>query len=356
MQSNLDKSEVPTLPVGSYIKFVSASEAEKLTLGIITTHELTIKGFTQDFQAGVEAEFVICPNLTCEVGELLQLEALVEPTEQVGSLITHKNEYKTFSARFVPKVPGAYNISVAVKEDKLHKNPFSIQVKERRLEVEGEDLKGQTLHYPFGTAVNSKGLIAVSDYKIHCILMFDKEGKYLRKFGSKGEEAGQLNAPAGLTFVDDDNILVAEELNHRIQKFNVQTGNAVKSFGSKGSRDGEFENPLNVCIDDEGRVAVGDFCNNRIQVFTKDGEFSFRISEPAIYPAGCIFHDNRFIVSDSFNHCLKVFDRTGKFLRKIGEEGNGDGQLNFPQGLCTEKCGNHRNILVRDYLNNRHRK
>ena len=127
----------------------------------------------------------------------------------------------------------------------------------------------------------------------------------------------------------------------------------MKSFGSKGSRDGEFENPLNVCIDDEGRVAVGDFCNNRIQVFTKDGEFSFRISEPEIYPTGCIFHDNRFIVSDSFNHCLKVFDRTGKFLRKIGEEGNGDGQLNFPQGLCTEKCGNHCNILVCDYLNNR---
>ena len=53
--NNLDKSEVLTLPVGSYVNFVSASEAEKLTLGIIATHVLTIKGLTQDFQVGVEA-------------------------------------------------------------------------------------------------------------------------------------------------------------------------------------------------------------------------------------------------------------------------------------------------------------
>ena len=354
---DLDKTVVPAaLPVASYLKFVSPAETEELTLGVITTEELAIKGLTQDFQAGVEAELVICPKLMRR--ELFHLKVLVEPTEQVGSLITHKNEDGTLSARFVAKVPGTYNISVSLKGDKLHKNPFFIQVKERRLKVVGElDLQGQTLGNPKGIAVNSKGLIAVTDYNKHCILMFDKEGNYLRKFGSRGEKAGELKGPSGLTFVDDDNILVAEELNHRIQQLNVQTGNVVKSFGSKGLRDGEFETPVNVCIDDVGRIAVVDYHNKKIQVFTKDGEFLFIFgdsgAEKILCPFACIFHEKRFIVCDAAYHCLKVFDRKGKFLCKIGKKGNGDGQLNLPWNLCAEKCGNHRTILVCDYLNDR---
>ena len=357
---DLDKISVPTPPVSSYVKFVPTAEAEISNLGvIIATEELTIKGLTQDFQAGVEAQFVICPKLMCEVRrELFHLEVLVEPTEQVRSLATHKNEDGTFSVRLVPKFPGSYNISVAVKGDKLHKNPFSIQVKERRLEVLGElDLKGQELHHPVGIAVNRKGLMAITDYSRHCILIFNKEGKCLKELGREGEKAGELNCPSRLTFVDDDNILVAEESNHRIQQFNVQTGNAVRSFGSKGSRDGEFLSPSSVCVDDEGRVAVSDQYNHRIQVFTMNGQLLFIFggsgTEKLSCPGECIFHESRFIVSDSSNHCLKVFDRSGKFLRKIGEEGNGDGQLNFPQGLCTVNCGNHHNILVCDRLNYR---
>ncbi|XP_068672143.1 E3 ubiquitin-protein ligase TRIM71-like [Montipora foliosa] len=355
---DLEKTAIPaTLPVGSYLKFVSAAETEKLTLGVIATEELAIKGLIQDFQVGVEAELVICPNLMRR--ELFHPEVLVEPTEQQGSLITRKNEDGTLLSRFVAKVPGTYNISVSLKGVKLHKNPFLIQVKERRLKVVGElDLQGQTLDNPHGISVNSKGLIAVTDFDKHCILMFDKEGKYLRRFGRKGEKAGELNGPSGLTFVDDDNILVAEQFNHRIQQFNVHTENVVKSFGSKGLRDSEFKIPTRFCVDDEGRVAVADCHNNRIQVFTKDGEFLFIFGDNGSgklsFPFGCIFHQNRFIVSDAGYNCLKVFDRSGKFLCKIGEKGNGDGQLNSPRGLCVEICGtDHHNILVCDSWNHR---
>ena len=187
---DLDKTAVPTLPVASYMNFVSAAAVEELTLGLIATDELTIKVLTQDFQAGVEAELVICSKPMCEVHrKLSHLEVLVEPTEQVGSLITHKNEDGTLSARFVAKVPGAYKISASFKGDKLHKNPFLIQVKQRGLEFR---LLGQNYHYHDGIAVNNKGLIAVTDNVGDCILMFDKEGNYLRKFGRKGEKAGKL--------------------------------------------------------------------------------------------------------------------------------------------------------------------
>ena len=167
--------------------------------------------------------------------------------------------------------------------------------------------------------------------------------------GCYGDNDGQLNRPTDVTYLNDDNILVADQLNHRIQQFNVQTGNFVKSFGKKGTGDGEFENPVSVCVDEEGRVIVADFYNNRIQVLSQDGEplFQFGDSGPEKLnnPTACIYHENKFIVSDWGSDCLKVFDNTGKFLYKIGEPGEGDGQLNGPWGLCVQKCRDHHNLF-----------
>ena len=97
-----------------------------------------------------------------------------------------------------------------------------------------------------------------------CILLFDKEGKYLRKFGCKGSNVGQLNTPADIIFVSDDEILVADELNNRIRLFSVHTGEAVKAFGKKGTAEGELKSPQGVCMDGEGRVVVADCRNNRM--------------------------------------------------------------------------------------------
>ena len=128
------------------------------------------------------------------------------------------------------------------------------------------------------------------------------KGNCARKVGCYGENDGQLNGPTDVTYLNDDNILVADQLNHRIQQFNVQTGNSVKSFGKKGTGDGEFENPVSVCVDEEGRVIVADFYNNRIQVLSQDGEplFQFGDNGPEILnnPTACIYYENKFIISD----------------------------------------------------------
>ena len=354
---DLNTTSVPALPVSSFVEFVSTAEPENFTLGYIET--VRVDGLTQDFQAGVEAKIDIYPAELSSVAERkTRVKAHVEPATEVGSLMTCEKEDGNFLVKFTPKVPGTYNIKVTINGDNLPKSPSTVQVKERRLEVVGElDLKGQTLTNPDGIAVNSKGLIAVADYSGHCILIFNKEGKYLRKFGYKGENAGQFNSPTGVTYLNDNEILVADEMNHRIQRFNVQTGNVVKTFGKKGTGESELQNPVSVCMDREGRVVVSDFGNKRIQVFTKDGEplFQFGDSGPGKLndPTRCIFHQNKFILSDCENNCLKLFDCSGKFLRKIGEQGEGDIQLNCPDGLCVEKCGNHHNILVCDCDNGR---
>ena len=268
---------------------------------------------------------------------------------------TYENEEATL-VKFVPNVPGTFNITVKINGKVLSTN--SVQVKQRLIQVVGElELKTETFKEPRGLAVNSKGQIAVVDSKKHCVLIIDTEGNCIRKVGCHGKKEGQLKGPEDVTYLNDDNILVADELNHRIQQFNVQTGNFVKSFGKYGTRDGEFQSPLSVCVDDEGRVIVADVGNNRVQVLSQDGEplFKFGDSGPQkLYrPYECIYHENNFIVSDWDDNSVKFYDKTGKFLYKIREPRQGDEQLWSPWGLCLQKCGNHHNLLVCNRNNGR---
>ena len=135
---DLNKTPVPTLSVSSFVKFVSTIAPESLSLGFVITRETdvrlsTVEGLTENFQAGLEAEFVVCPKLKCE-GELMSeaerkfhFEVLVEPAQQIASLITLENEEGNLQVKFIPNVPGTYNITVKINGDKLANNPFTVQ-------------------------------------------------------------------------------------------------------------------------------------------------------------------------------------------------------------------------------------
>ena len=367
---DLDKATVPSLPVSSFVKFFSTNALDNLNLGPVITNETDVRlssmeALTENLQASVEAELLICPKrkseeeLSSKYQRELDVKVLIEPAEDVASLRILKKENDDFHVKFVPKVPGTYNMTVKINGDKLVTSPFRVHVKERRIDVVGElVLKGEIPESPNLIAVNSKGTIAVSDVEEHCILMFDEDGNVVGKFGSYGEGPGQLTYPAGVTFLNDVELLVVDDGNDRIQQFNVQTGNLVKSFGKTGTGDGEFTGPEGIFINDEGHVIVTDYSNNRIQVLDKDGKFMYKFGDDDLGdlngPTACIYHKNKFIVSDSENHCLKVFDKSGKFLeREIGEKGEADGQFSSPEGLCVKKYGDHQNLLVCDRNNGR---
>ena len=365
---DLNKKAVPALPVGSFVKFVLTIASESLSLGFmaiseVDVHRSTVQRITEHFQASLEAEFLVCPKickeeLTSETQRKFHVEVLVEPSERKDSMIICEKEDGNFQVKFIPKVPGGYNITVKINGDKLANSPFTVQVNERELKIVGElDLKGQIPQHPNGIAVNSHGLIAVSDVKRNCVLIYHKDGKFVRKLGCYGENPGQLNTPSGVTYLNDEEILVADQLNHRIQQFNVQTGMFVKMFGKKGAGEGEFQNPVTVCMDGEGRVVVAEFYNSRIQVLTKDGKPVFKFGdngpEKLNKLTGCIYHKNMFIVTDYWNHSLKVFDSSGTFLYTIGAKGEADEQISHPWSLCIEKYGNRENLLVCDSKNGR---
>ena len=340
---------------------------ESLRLGDIATgadaSQCTLEGLDQTLQAGVEAELILCPR-TPE-GEIShqpdlknQIEVLIEPMKDVTDVNVSEKENGEFKVNFTPKVPGAYSIEVKINGDKLPTCPFTMQVKERELVVVGElDLKlfqGDELEGPYGIAVNTKGNIAITDYKGHCVYIFDKEGNCLRNIGSQGRTAGQFDFPQGVTYLNDNEILIADSVKNRIQHVDVQTGTFVKSFGKHGTAKGEFAYPIDVCLDEQHRIVVTEYETNRIQVVTQQGEtisiFGDSGPEKLNLPSSCIPYKNMFLVSDGGNHSIKVFDQSGTFLYKFGTRGNQDGQFNLPWGMLVDRSSN---LLVCDINNNR---
>ena len=363
--------EVPKHNETSFVKFSTTFHAKGLKLGFIETVEIVkadanrsrLEGLDQTLQAGVEAEFTLhlktSEGKTSNQADLKdQVEVLIEPAKDVANVIVSEKEGGNLQVKFTPIVPGAYSIEVKINGEKLPTCPFTTQVKERELVVVGNlDLKffqGDELQALFGIAVNMEGNIVVTDNRGHHVYVFDKEGNCLRKMGGYGSKCGQCHYPNGVLFLNENEILIADYGNHRLQHLNIKTGTVVKSFGQFGTEKGEFESPMAVCLDDEGRLVVAEHCKNRIQVVSKAGKthsiFGDTGPEKLNYPAGCITFKNMIFVSEMGNNCVKAFDQSGTFLYKFGIRGNQDGQFYCPRLIHVDSSNN---LLVCDHGNNR---
>ena len=79
-------------------------------------------------------------------------------------------------------------------------------------------------------AVFNDGKLYVTDELKNCVSIFDSEGNLIKEFGSLGSNFGEFDRPSGIASDPDNNIFVADTLNHRIQKFSPD-GEFIIQFG-----------------------------------------------------------------------------------------------------------------------------
>ena len=75
----------------------------------------------------------------------------------------------------------------------------------------------------------------MTDYVGCCFYAFDKDGNCVRKIGRKGPYVGQFHYPEGVSYLNDNEVLIADEFNHRTQQVDIQTGTVIKSFRKYGT-------------------------------------------------------------------------------------------------------------------------
>ena len=86
-------------------------------------------------------------------------------------------------------------------------------------------------------------------------------------FGEKGSGDGMFQYSRGVAVTDRDEIIVADEGNHRVQVFD-SNGTFLRSFGHRGKNAGEFHYPDGLAIDRDGNIFVTDRENYRVQIFS----------------------------------------------------------------------------------------
>jgi len=204
-------------------------------------------------------------------------------------------------------------------------------------------LEGQFTE-PSGVAVTEENEIIVADTNNHRIQVFDKEGNFKFQFGEVGKRDGQLLYPNRVAVVATSGDIVVTERSptHQVQIF-TKFGHFIRKFGAD-----ILQHPRGVTTDCWGRIIVVECKVMRVVIFDMMGNVlnKFSCSRYLEFPNGVVVNDQMEIfISDNRAHCVKVFDYQGNYLRQIG----GEGVSNFPIGVGLTASGE---ITIADNHNN----
>ena len=95
---------------------------------------------------------------------------------------------------------------------------------------------------------------------------------------------GLFRQPTDVAWDSQGNTYITDGyINSRVAKYD-KNGDWVKSWGSKGTGPGQFRTPHAIAIDSNDNIYVGDRANRRVQLFDTDGKFlrQFTVDVPPV--------------------------------------------------------------------------
>lgn len=182
--------------------------------------------------------------------------------------------------------------------------------------------------FPSGVAISpATGDIVIADQHNSRIQVFDRDGKFLRKFVQEHFK------PCGIVVRQNGDIVVSDTHNH---------ANCIRIFSPTGTRkqvvgQGDFDYPFCIALDSREQFVVSDSAKNEIVIMNDRGQLKNRFptrTKFAFYLA--VNTKDQILSSDWYHHCIRVFDLEGSMLRRIGTSGFDDGQMMIPLGICTD--------------------
>jgi DNA-binding beta-propeller fold protein YncE len=205
--------------------------------------------------------------------------------------------------------------------------------------------------HPHGLRIDGEDNIWTTDDGDHLVLKLTPEGRVLLVLGRRGTPAEAdwlFNQPTDVAFGLNGEIFVTDGYgNSRVMKFD-RDGRFLKSWGSYGKGQGQFNLPHSIAIDRAGRVYVADRENQRIQIFDGEGQFLKQWTGIG-YPYGLFITPDQHIwmADGGYNRVIEL-DPDGKILGAIGEPGHAQGQFAWAHFLAV---GPDRKLYVAEILN-----
>ena len=100
------------------------------------------------------------------------------------------------------------------------------------------------------------------------VLVFDRDGKFLKSFGTVGKQFGQFARPKEVATDPAGNVYVVDAAFGNFQIFNPE-GELLLFVGERSERDGpgNYMLPSGIYVDEDGRVYMVDQWFRKVDVF-----------------------------------------------------------------------------------------
>jgi sugar lactone lactonase YvrE len=114
-------------------------------------------------------------------------------------------------------------------------------------------------------------------------------GAAANRLPGEGVPGSSFNRPSDVAWDKSGNIYVADGMgtNNRVAKFDKE-GRFLKHWGSTGTQDGQFQGVKALAVDAQGDVYVADVGNKRVQVFDSEGSFKRQFANVGTPLAMCM--------------------------------------------------------------------
>ena len=123
-------------------------------------------------------------------------------------------------------------------------------------------------NYPTNIAVDQRnGKIVVVDTQNFRVQMFDKDGKFISRFGNIGDKPGTFARPKGVGIDSEGNIYVADSAFNNVQIFDETGTKLLMYFGGGGYTATRFRLITGVYIDETDKIIIADGFSGRVQTF-----------------------------------------------------------------------------------------
>ena len=192
----------------------------------------------------------------------------------------------------------------------------------------------EQLNYPHGVTVDhNTGNIYVADCSNNCVKVFDNTAKYLFKFGN-GKGVGKMYYPRGL-LICGNRVLVTQN-NNSIHVYELD-GKFVSRFGSRGNGKLQFNIPYGLStVEYNGDIYIRDYFNNRIQIISETFQYKSEFGKDILhYPRDVkLYKDNIFILDESIP-CLHIFNKDLVLQKSVVTRGVGQQVVN-PYFFCID--------------------
>ena len=185
-----------------------------------------------------------------------------------------------------------------------------------------------------GVSFDLKGNVWVTDYH-NKVVRLSQDGRLLQTIHHASSESDCFSNPIGVSVSADGLIYICDTGNHRVTVHD-EDGKFLFAFGSKGSGPGCFDRPCDIAFGSDGLVYVVDFGNKRVSMWSKEGIFmrQFKPKYDPYYIAAT--NDNHLLITSCTSNTVMVYTLEGELIHQFGAQGSAPGRFNTPWGICID--------------------